>query len=107
MEWLIVDESDKLFEEGKQGFRDQLGTIYRACESNQIRRAFFSATFAHDVQQWCKVNLDNVVMLTIGQKNAACEKVDQKLVFVGSEHGKLVEFRNLVIEVCVLCRAHA
>ena len=23
VEWLIVDESDKLFEEGKTGFRDQ------------------------------------------------------------------------------------
>ncbi len=24
VEWLIVDESDKLFEEGKRGFRDQV-----------------------------------------------------------------------------------
>jgi len=39
---IIVDESDKLFEEGHQGFRDQLGAIYRACDSSQIRRAFFS-----------------------------------------------------------------
>ena len=24
VEWLVVDESDKLFEEGKTGFRDQV-----------------------------------------------------------------------------------
>lgn len=95
-----MDESDKLFEEGRQGFRDQLGAIYRACDSNQIRRAFFSATFAHDVEEWCKINLDNVVMLTVGQKNSASEKVEQQLVFVGSEGGKLMAFRNLIVEVC-------
>ena len=100
VEWLVVDESDKLFEEGRQGFRDQLGAIYRACESSHIRRAFFSATFAHDVQEWCKLNLDNVVMLNIGPKNAATETVDQKLIFVGSESGKLMAFRNLIVEVC-------
>lgn len=51
----MVDESDKLFEAGRQGFRDQLGAIYRACDSTQIRRAFFSATFAHDVDQWYEI----------------------------------------------------
>jgi ATP-dependent RNA helicase DDX52/ROK1 len=95
----VVDESDKLFEEGRKGFRDQLGAIYRACVSSNIRRAFFSATFAYDVQEWCKLNLDNSVMLTIGQKNAATETVDQKLIFVGSESGKLMAFRNLIVEV--------
>lgn len=27
VEWLIFDEADKLFEEGKDGFRDQVGLI--------------------------------------------------------------------------------
>lgn len=98
VEWLVVDESDKLFEAGHQGFRDQLGAIYRACDSQQIRRAFFSATFAYDVEEWCKLNLDNVVMLTVGQKNSATELVDQSLVFVGTEGGKLMAFRNLIVE---------
>lgn len=26
VEWLVVDESDKLFEEGKTGFRDQVSS---------------------------------------------------------------------------------
>ena len=97
----MVDESDKLFEAGHQGFRDQLGAIYQACDSHQIRRAFFSATFAHEVEEWCRLNLDNVVMLTVGQKNSATALVDQSLVFVGSEGGKLMAFRNLLVEVMV------
>ena len=64
----MVDECDKLFEEGKTGFRDQLAAIYNACDSNNIRRAMFSATFAHDVEEWCKLNFDNVVQVYIGAR---------------------------------------
>uniref|UniRef100_A0A8C0P4W5 Probable ATP-dependent RNA helicase DDX52 n=1 Tax=Canis lupus familiaris TaxID=9615 RepID=A0A8C0P4W5_CANLF len=66
VEWLVVDESDKLFEDGKTGFRDQLASIFLACTSHKVRRAMFSATFAYDVEQWCKLNLDNVITVSIG-----------------------------------------
>ncbi|CAG0901270.1 unnamed protein product [Darwinula stevensoni] len=97
VEWLIVDESDKLFEAGQRGFRDQLAVIYNACgDSSKARRALFSATFAFEVQEWCKLNLDNLAMVSIGARNAAVDTVDQELVYVGNEHGKLVAFRDLV-----------
>uniref|UniRef100_A0ABM5EN72 Probable ATP-dependent RNA helicase DDX52 n=1 Tax=Pogona vitticeps TaxID=103695 RepID=A0ABM5EN72_9SAUR len=96
VEWLVVDESDKLFEDGKTGFRDQLATIFLACTSHLVKRAMFSATFAHDVEQWCKLNLDNVISVSIGARNAAAETVDQELLFVGSETGKLLAMRDLV-----------
>ncbi|XP_043246720.1 probable ATP-dependent RNA helicase DDX52 [Amphibalanus amphitrite] len=96
VEWLVVDESDKLFEAGERGFREQLGRIYSACDSAQVRRALFSATFAHDVDQWCRLNLDNVVTVSVGQKNTASDVVEQELVFVGSESGKLYAFRNIM-----------
>ncbi|XP_060115249.1 probable ATP-dependent RNA helicase DDX52 [Heteronotia binoei] len=96
VEWLVVDESDKLFEDGKTGFRDQLATIFLACPSPFVKRAMFSATFAHDVEQWCKLNLDNVISVSIGARNSAAETVDQELLFVGSETGKLLAVRDLV-----------
>ncbi|XP_020366333.1 probable ATP-dependent RNA helicase DDX52 [Rhincodon typus] len=96
VEWLVVDESDKLFEDGKSGFRDQLATIFLACTSHSVRRAMFSATFAFDVEQWCKLNLDNVVSVSIGTRNSAVETVEQELLFVGTETGKLVAMRDLV-----------
>ena len=68
VKWLIVDESDRLFEGGEKGFRDQMAEIYSACSNPEIRRAFFSATFAHDLQEWCKLNLDNLAMVSIGAK---------------------------------------
>ncbi|XP_014736714.1 PREDICTED: probable ATP-dependent RNA helicase DDX52 isoform X3 [Sturnus vulgaris] len=96
VEWLVVDESDKLFEDGKSGFRDQLGSIFLACTSHLLRRALFSATFAHDVEEWCKLNLDNVVLVSVGARNSAAETVEQELLFVGSETGKLTAMRELV-----------
>ncbi|XP_005090695.1 probable ATP-dependent RNA helicase DDX52 [Aplysia californica] len=98
LRWLVVDECDKMFEAGKQGFRDQLGTIYQACSNPNLRRALFSATFAQDVEEWCKLNLDNVVQVHIGAKNTATNTVLQELVFTGDEYGKLLAFRNLIKE---------
>lgn len=63
-----MDESDKLFEDGKAGFRDQLASIFLACTSHLLRRALFSATFAHDVEEWCKLNLENVVLVSVGAR---------------------------------------
>nr|XP_005298894.1 probable ATP-dependent RNA helicase DDX52 [Chrysemys picta bellii] len=96
VEWLVVDESDKLFEDGKSGFRDQLASIFLACTSHVVKRALFSATFAFDVEQWCKLNLDNVILVSVGARNSAAETVDQELLFVGSETGKLLAMRDLV-----------
>ncbi|XP_005233748.1 probable ATP-dependent RNA helicase DDX52 [Falco peregrinus] len=96
VEWLVVDESDKLFEDGKSGFRDQLASIFLACTSHLVRRALFSATFAHDVEEWCKLSLDSVVLVSVGARNSAAETVEQELVFVGSETGKLTAMRDLV-----------
>ncbi|XP_014809765.1 PREDICTED: probable ATP-dependent RNA helicase DDX52 isoform X1 [Calidris pugnax] len=96
VEWLVVDESDKLFEDGKSGFRDQLASIFLACTSHVVRRALFSATFAHDVEEWCKLNLDSVVLVSVGARNSAAETVEQELLFVGSETGKLTAMRELI-----------
>ncbi|ELT94682.1 hypothetical protein CAPTEDRAFT_187719 [Capitella teleta] len=96
IEWLIVDESDKLFEDGKTGFREQLAEIFKACDSTNVRRAFFSATFTYDVEEWCKLNLDNVVQVYIGARNSATHTIEQKLEFVGTETGKLLAIRDLI-----------
>ncbi|XP_041864657.1 probable ATP-dependent RNA helicase DDX52 [Melanotaenia boesemani] len=96
VEWLVVDESDKLFEDGKTGFREQLATIFLACTGAKVRRAFFSATCTQEVEQWCRLNLDNLVSVNIGHRNTAVETVEQELLFVGTENGKLVAMRDIV-----------
>ncbi|KAM9728665.1 putative ATP-dependent RNA helicase DDX52 [Menidia menidia] len=96
VEWLVVDESDKLFEDGKTGFREQLATIFLACSGPRVHRAFFSATCTPEVEQWCRLNLDNLVSVNIGHRNTAVETVKQELLFVGTESGKLVAMRDII-----------
>lgn len=95
IEWLIIDESDKLFETGVRGFRDQLATIYKACGLN-AKRAMFSATYTVEVAKWSKKNLDGLVAVTVGNRNTTTTTVKQDLVFVGNEEGKLIAMRDLV-----------
>lgn len=83
----------------------QLAVIYKACSNPAVRRALFSATFAFEVEEWCKANLDNVVMVSIGSRNAATKTVDQKLVFVGNSSGKLSALRQIMREVRLMVGA--
>ncbi|KAG1672548.1 putative ATP-dependent RNA helicase DDX52 [Nymphon striatum] len=96
VEFLVIDEADKLFEFGKRGFRDQLAVIYKACDSANVRRAMFSATFTSDVENWCKLNLDDPIMVSVGIRNSATNLVNQEILFVGDESGKMIAFRDMV-----------
>ena len=96
VEWLIVDEADKLFEDGARSFRDQLEEISGACTNENLRRAMFSATNTPVVSKWCRHNLKGLVTVTVGQRNAATDLVEQELLFVGAERGKLIALRNII-----------
>jgi len=99
VEWLVVDESDKVFEVGSdegKGFRNQLETIYTSCTNKKIKRAFFSATYAHDVEKWCIENLHNVLQVIVGGRSTAVDSVEQSLQYVGNEEGKVLAIRELI-----------
>nr|CAI5827021.1 unnamed protein product [Callosobruchus analis] len=96
IEWLVIDEADKLFETGNRGFREQLDEILKACDGNDRKIAMFSATYTPVVAKWCVHNMKGLVRVTVGQRNAATDTVDQELLFVGNEQGKLLAFRDLV-----------
>ncbi|CAH1179452.1 unnamed protein product [Phaedon cochleariae] len=95
IQWLIVDEADKLFESGNRGFREQLSEILKSCGENR-KIAMFSATYTPIVAKWCVHNMKSLVRVTVGQRNAATDTVDQELLYVGNEQGKLLAFRDLI-----------
>ncbi|KAJ3663059.1 hypothetical protein Zmor_007368 [Zophobas morio] len=96
IKWLIIDEADKLFETGNRGFREQLDQILLACTNKEKKIAMFSATYTPVVAKWCVHNMKGLIRITIGQRNAATDSVEQELLFVGNEQGKLLAFRDLV-----------
>ncbi|KAM3721146.1 putative ATP-dependent RNA helicase [Dirofilaria immitis] len=98
LNWLVIDESDRLFDntEGdNKCFRNQLAKIYEMCSGNFVRRAFFSATFSYEVEDWCRRNLYDMVTICIGTRNSAVNSVKQELIFAGSEHGKIIGLKAL------------
>ncbi|XP_043462282.1 probable ATP-dependent RNA helicase DDX52 [Leptopilina heterotoma] len=96
VEWLIVDEADKMFEDGTRSFRDQLSAISKACSNPKLRQAMFSATQTPAVTKWCRKNLKSWISVMIGLRNAATDLIDQELLYVGSEDGKLMALRNII-----------
>ena len=95
LEWMIIDEADRLFEDGEKGFRKQLAKIYKACDNPKLKHGLFSATYTNEVEQWCKLNLNNMIQISIGRRNVASLSIEQQLIYVGTEQGKLMALKNL------------
>ncbi|XP_077298707.1 DExD-box helicase 52 [Arctopsyche grandis] len=98
VKWLVIDEADKLFEGSETSdsdFRPQLEKVLRECWA-EASLSLFSATQTPILLDWCRRNMDQLLCITVGQRNAATSLVSQELSYVGSEYGKLVAFRQLV-----------
>ncbi|MQM12718.1 hypothetical protein Taro_045635, partial [Colocasia esculenta] len=95
VEYLILDESDKLFE---LGFVEQIDSVVKACSNPSIVRSLFSATLPDSVEELARSIMHDAVRIIIGRKNSASELIRQKLVFAGSEKGKLIALRQSFAE---------
>ncbi|KAB2060120.1 hypothetical protein ES319_A11G356200v1 [Gossypium barbadense] len=91
VEYLVLDESDKLFE---LGLIKQIDSVVKACSNPSIIRSLFSATLPDSVEELARTIMHDAVRVIIGRKNTASESVNQKLVFAGTEEGKLLALRQ-------------
>lgn len=96
VEYLVLDEADKLFE---GGFVKQIGRVVQACSNPQIIRSLFSATLPDTVEELARTTIHDAVRIIVGSTNSASEFIKQKLVFAGSEQGKLLALRQSFAEV--------
>lgn len=58
----------------------------------------FSATLPEKVEELARSMLRDPVRVTVGQRNAPASSVQQRLVFVGQESGKLMALRDALRE---------
>ncbi|XP_039044154.1 DEAD-box ATP-dependent RNA helicase 57-like isoform X2 [Hibiscus syriacus] len=91
VEYLVLDESDKLFE---LGLIKQIDAVVKACSNPSIIRSLFSATLPDSVEELARTIMHDAVRVIIGRKNTASDSVNQKLVFAGTEEGKLLALRQ-------------
>ncbi|KAJ2004849.1 RNA-dependent ATPase rok1 [Coemansia thaxteri] len=90
---LVLDEADSLME---KGFLEQVDEILAACSSPSLQISLFSATVPSSVEEMAKTIMKNPIRVIVGSKNAATETIEQKLVYVGQEEGKLLEIRHMI-----------
>ena len=95
VEQLVIDEADKLFD---QGFVEQTDDILSHCTYTKIRKSMFSATIPSGVEEMAHSIMRDPIRVIIGRKEAASNTIDQKLVFTGSEEGKLLAIRQMIQE---------
>nr|XP_023914748.1 DEAD-box ATP-dependent RNA helicase 57-like [Quercus suber]POF07755.1 dead-box atp-dependent rna helicase 57 [Quercus suber] len=95
VEYLVLDESDKLFE---LGMLKQIDSVVKACSNPSIIQSLFSATLPDSVEELARTRMHDAVRVIIGRKNTASELIKQKLVFAGSEEGKLLALHQSFAE---------
>ncbi|KAG7195890.1 RNA-dependent ATPase rok1 [Scheffersomyces spartinae] len=93
VEHLVIDEADKLFD---QGFVEQTDDILSNCSNKLLRKSMFSATIPSGVEAMGNSIMRDPIRVIIGHKEAASSTIDQKLVFTGNEEGKLLAIRQML-----------
>ena len=61
-----------------------------------MRRCLFSATLPEQVEELARNVLRDPLRITVGERSAASDLVQQRLLYVGSEEGKLLGVRQLL-----------
>ncbi|CCG83177.1 ATP-dependent RNA helicase rok1 [Taphrina deformans PYCC 5710] len=92
---LVLDEADRLFEDG---FVEQTDEILAACTHKKVKKALFSATLPSGVEQLAKTVMKKPIRVIVGVKDTATNLIEQKLIFSGTEDGKLMAIRQMVKE---------
>ncbi|VDM18261.1 unnamed protein product [Hydatigera taeniaeformis] len=116
LRWLVIDECDKMLESnigendfGLRAFRSQLTAILHSIRAHTTEFpnvALFSATLTSSVAAWATEELRStnasplrsLVKIQLGDCNAAVPFVRQELRYCGSEQGKLLELRKMLID---------
>jgi ATP-dependent RNA helicase DDX52/ROK1 len=93
----VLDEADKLLSEDG-GFVAQADAVLAAAGSRPwLARALLSATLPERVEALARAALRDPLRVTVGERGAATASVDQRLLFVGQEEGKMPALRQLLL----------
>lgn len=93
IEYIIFDEADNLFQ---SDFLNQTDEILSSLTNNKLIKMIYSATITSHVEEIAHNIMKDPIRIIVGLKEAANSNIEQKLVYCGDEHGKLVEIRNII-----------
>jgi ATP-dependent RNA helicase DDX52/ROK1 len=95
LDYLVIDEADKLCE---MGFLEQLESILKNCEGINPAKFLFSATMQPGIEEHVRQSImgEKVLKIQIGIRNTTATAVDQSIIYVGKEDGKLQTLRQYI-----------
>jgi len=79
-----------------RGARGKGSAAAAAAAPAKVTRALFSATLPERVEEAARSVLAGPLRVTVGSRNASSENVQQRLLFVGREEGKLLALRQIL-----------
>lgn len=65
VEFLVLDEADKLFE---LGLMEQVDSVFNACSNPSVLHSLFSATLPDEVEKIARTIMHDAVRVIIGRK---------------------------------------
>jgi len=65
VEYLVLDESDKLFE---LGFVEVIDSVVEACSNTSIIRSLFSATLPDSIEALARTIMHDAIRIIVGRK---------------------------------------
>lgn len=102
---LVLDEADVLLD---PLFREQTLDIWRSCTHPDLRASLWSATMGSNIEDLTKSTIKErnestgitksnpLFRLVVGLKDSAIPNIDHKLIYAGTEQGKLLGLRQLL-----------
>lgn len=95
---IILDEADKLLD---LGLMEQMDDILAACTyaDGPIQKALVSATIPTGVEELAKSFMnEDPIRVVVGAPNGSVRSINQQLIYVGQEEGKLMAIRQMLIQ---------
>lgn len=90
---VVLDEADKYFE---LSFMDQLEKLLQLMKANERQYLLFSATYPQAIEKTISNIFLDRVEIVVGGRVRVLNSIDQKLSYVSTEEGKIIELENIV-----------
>jgi ATP-dependent RNA helicase DDX52/ROK1 len=93
-----TEESEDNVVETRSSFLTQIDSILQSCPTSNLQKVLFSATIGPFVQELAGNILNDPIIVSVGLENSGASTINQRLLFVGREEGKLLAIRQIIQE---------
>jgi ATP-dependent RNA helicase DDX52/ROK1 len=97
VKYIVFDEGDRLWDKESDNLQ-HMDAVLAACTNPDKTIALFSATLSDRVERLARTVMHDPLRVIVNSRAASSKDVEQRLLFVGSELGKIIAMRNMLRE---------